>query len=232
MPLSHPTTVADVAKLIDHTILAPAATQAQVIAVAEEALKAGTASCCVQPFWVREVAEVLKGSNVLACSVVGFPHGANRFELIAQEAERAVRDGATEVDMVQPIGLAKMGDWASVEKAVRTVKAAIGDNVLKVILEICELTDQEIAEASKASIAGGADFIKTSTGFAKGGATLSAVALMANIAGDTVGVKAAGGIRTLADLQAMVDAGATRIGASSTLKILDEANAAFAKSSS
>ncbi|MCB2197773.1 deoxyribose-phosphate aldolase [bacterium] len=228
MPVSQPNSVAEVAKLIDHTILAPAATREQVIAVALEALNAGTASACVQPYWVRDVADVLKGSEVLACSVVGFPHGANRFELIAQEAERAVRDGASEIDMVQPIGLAKMGDWAAVEKAVRTVKAAIGDNVLKVIFEICELTDQEIVAASKASIAGGADFIKTSTGFAKSGATISAVALMASVAGETVGVKAAGGIRTLADLQAMVEAGATRIGASSTLKILDEAATVFA----
>ena len=225
-----PASVKEVAKLIDHTILAPSATKHQVVTVAEEALRMGAASACVQPYWVRDVADVLKGSDVLACSVVGFPQGANRFEIIAQEAERAVRDGASEIDMVMPIGLAKMGEWREVERCVRTVKAAIGDNLLKVILEVCELTDDEIITASQSAIAGGTDFIKTSTGFSKGGATIEAVRLMAGVAAGKTGVKAAGGIRSFQDLKAMVEAGATRIGASSGLKILEEAAAILAQS--
>lgn len=219
-----PTSVRDVARLIDHTILAPGATKEDIVRVAEEGLKVSAASVCVQPVWVPEASEVLHGSEVLCCSVVGFPHGANRMQTIAFEADRAVREGAREIDMVMPIGRARMGDWDVVSASVATVKAAIGQTLLKVILEVCELTPEEIRRASQVCIDAGADYIKTSTGFGKGGATLEAVRIMAEVAGGRVGVKAAGGIRSFEDLLKMVDAGATRVGASSTLKILAEAS--------
>lgn len=216
-------TVADVAKTIDHTILHPFATREDVLKIAREGLEFQTASVCVQPIWVADVAEVLKGSNVLTCSVVGFPHGASRPQTIAFEADRAVREGAREIDMVMPIGKARMGDWEAVKTSVATVKAAIGDNVLKVIFEICDLTPDEIRRASEISAEAGADFIKTSTGFSKHGATVEAVKIMADIADGKVGVKAAGGIRTFDTLREMIGAGATRIGASATIKILEQA---------
>jgi len=218
-----PETVNEVAKLIDHTILAPSATFDSVKTVAEEGLEYDVASVCVQPIWVSEVSEILKGRDVLCCSVVGLPHGANRAQTIAFEADRAVREGAREIDMVMSVGRAIMGNWDLVGGSISTVKAAIGDIVLKVILEVCELTPHEISTASKVAIEAGADFIKTSTGFGKSGASVKSVAIMADVAAGRVGIKAAGGIKSYDDVINMVNVGATRIGASSTINILNQA---------
>ncbi len=213
----------EVSRLIDHTNLNPAATREDIVKTAEEAAEWGCASVCVHPAWVPRVADVLVGSGIDVCSVVGFPHGASRPQTIAFEADRAVREGAREIDMVIPIGRAIMGEWHSVETCVAVVKAAIGGMVLKTILEVCELDSQQIAKASEVCIGAGADFIKTSTGFGKGGATVESVQLMAEVADGKAGVKAAGGIRTWEDMQRMLLAGATRIGASSTAGILEGA---------
>lgn len=218
-----PETQPDVARLIDHTILKPSAQRDEVVKTAEEGLEHGCAAVCVQPSWIVDIAEVLKGSQVKVCSVVGFPSGMHRPQSIAFEADRAVREGAQEIDMVIPIGRAKMGDWDLVTGSVATVKAAIGGALLKVILEICELTDEEIERAAHASFQGGAEFIKTSTGFGTGGATVEGVEIMYRVAREYGGkVKAAGGIRDLTTLIKMVDAGADRVGASSTVAILQE----------
>lgn len=220
-----PKKVAEAAAMIDHTILHPSATRQEVVRVAREGLEHGCASVCVQPIWVPEVTEILKGSAVKVCSVVGFPHGANRPQTIAFEADRAVREGAREIDMVMPIGRAKMEDWDVVGATVSTVKAAVGKVILKVILEISELDSAEIAKASEVCVDAGADFIKTSTGFGKYGATLEGVRMMAGVAEGRAGVKAAGGIRNWETMKEMLEAGATRIGASSTLQIIEEARA-------
>jgi deoxyribose-phosphate aldolase len=210
-----------VARLIDHTILRASATEMEVCKVVEEALQFQTASVCVNPIWVGRVAQLLQGSEVRACSVVGFPLGASRPQTIAYEASLAVNDGATEIDMVMDIGRAKSGEWNHVSRAIRMVREAVSGSILKVILEICELSDDEIKSASSIAIGAGADFIKTSTGFGKSGATVDAVRIMASVANGSVGIKAAGGIRTLHDLTSMIEAGATRIGASSTVSILN-----------
>lgn len=213
----------DVARLIDHTILKPSAQRDDVLKTAREGLEHGCASVCVHPSWVVDVADVLKGSQVKVCAVVGFPSGMHRPQSVTFEADRAVREGAQEIDMVIPLGRAKMGEWDLVQGAVATVKASIGSALLKVILEICELTDEEIEQASHASFEGGAEFVKTSTGFGSGGATVHGVEIMYKVARQHGGkVKAAGGIRTLDTLMKMVEAGADRIGASSTVSILQE----------
>ncbi|MFH0883925.1 MAG: deoxyribose-phosphate aldolase [bacterium] len=213
----------DLAAMIDHTLLRPSATRKEIIQVASEGLASSVASVCVHPIWVSNVAEVLRGSKVKVCTVVGFPSGAHRPQSIAFEADRAVREGAEEVDMVIPLGRAKMGNWEIVGGSISTVKAAIGSALLKVILETSELTDEEIIHASETAFDAGAEFVKSSTGFSTGGATVHAIQLMAKVATSKGGaVKASGGIRTLKTLQAMVEAGARRIGTSSTLKILKE----------
>lgn len=218
-----PASVAEVAALCDHTILAPAATREDVLRVAREGRDHGVATVCVHPLWVGDVAEVLEGCEVKACSVVGFPHGASHPEIIAAEARRAFEEGAREVDMVMPLGWARMGRWDDVLRGIALVSEAIDEIPLKVILEICELDNDQIRRASETAIEAGAEFIKTSTGFGKHGATLEAVRLMAGVASGRAGVKAAGGIRDYDTLLAMVRAGATRIGTSSTLKILTQA---------
>jgi len=220
----------EVAGIIDHTILRPSAVRREILQVAEQGLKYNVASVCVHPVWVSDVAEVLKGSKVNVCSVVGFPSGAHRPQSIAFEADRAVREGANEIDMVIPLGRAKMGDWEIVGGAISTVKAAIGPILLKVILETSELTDQEIVRAAETALSSGADFVKSSTGFSTNGATVRSVQLMAQVARRMGGaVKASGGIRTLNTLRTMVEAGATRIGTSSTVKILEELRLAMEK---
>ncbi len=211
-----------VAAIFDHTILKASATEADVLRVTEEGLQNHVASICVNPMWVPTVRKATEGSDVEVCSVVGFPLGAGQPEVVALEATRAVHDGATEIDMVIPVGLALEGKWDKVGAHVAAVRQAIGDNLLKVILEVCELSDEQIVQASRISIEAGADYIKTSTGFSKGGATVEAVQLMAEVSKGRVGIKAAGGIKTLQDVLDMVAAGATRIGASATLSILDE----------
>jgi len=213
----------DLARLIDHTLLRPSATRQDILKAALIGAENDVASVCINPHWVSDVSDLLKGTGVLVCTVVGFPSGAHRPQTIAFEADRAVREGAQEIDMVLPIGRVKMGDWEVVKATISTIKAVIGSTTLKVILETCDLTDEEITLSSRVSFESGAEFVKTSTGFGSGGATTQAVALMAEVAREFDGkVKASGGIRSLRAVRKMVEAGAHRIGTSSTEMILQE----------
>ncbi len=220
---------AQLARMIDHTILKPEATQADVKKLCEEALKHNFYSCCVNSSWVRYVAQILRGSSVKVCAVVGFPLGAAPPEIKALEARRAIREGAKEIDMVINVGLVKSGNWDAVTKDIRAVAEACKDGgaLLKVILETCLLTKDEIAKACEASMKARADYVKTSTGFNKGGATAEDIALMARtVAPKRLGVKASGGVRTYADAMLMIRNGATRVGSSNSVKMMEEAAAA------
>ena len=210
------------AKYIDHTLLKPDASAAQIIKICDEAKTYGFASVCVNPSRIALVAEQLKGTDVTPCCVVGFPLGAIPSESKAAETAVAVRNGAGEIDMVINIGAAKDGDWALVESDIAAVKAACGNAKLKVIIETCLLTDEEKVKACQAAMAAKADFVKTSTGFSKAGATVADVALMRKTVGPDMGVKAAGGVHNRAEAEAMIEAGATRIGASSGIAIVTE----------
>ena len=205
------------AKTIDHTILKPDATAAQVLKLCDEAKEYGFASVCVNPSRIALAAEALKGTDVTPCCVVGFPLGAIPSE---SKTAVAVKNGAREIDMVINIGAAKDGDWALVEDDIAAVKAACGPAKLKVIIETCLLTDEEKVKACLAAKSAKADFVKTSTGFSKAGATVQDVALMRKTVGPEMGVKAAGGIHNRAEAEAMLEAGATRIGASSGIAIV------------
>ena len=220
---------AQLARMIDHTILKPEATQDDVKKLCEEALKHNFFSCCVNSSWVRYVAQLLRGSSVKVCAVVGFPLGAGTPEIKALEARRAIREGAKEIDMVINVGLVKSGDWDAVTKDIRAVAESCKDGgaLLKVILETCLLTKDEIAKACEASMKARADYVKTSTGFNKGGATAEDIALMARtVAPKRLGVKASGGVRTYADAMLMIRNGATRVGSSNSVKMMEEAAAA------
>ena len=206
------------ARLVDHTLLRPEATDAQVAALCAEAAELGAYAVCVSPS--RLPLRVAAGVQV--CTVVGFPSGAHAGEVKAAEAALAVRQGATEVDMVIDLGRARAGDWAAVETDVATVRAACGDALLKVILESAALDLEQVTLACGASERGGAQFVKTSTGFhPSGGASLEAVRAMRGAVGDRLGVKASGGIRDTATALAMVEAGASRLGLSGTRAVLD-----------
>jgi len=211
-----------IASYIDHTLLAPTATQRDIARICEEARTYGFATVCVQPVRVAQAAHALAGTAVGVCTVVGFPHGANGGAAKAAEATRALADGATEIDMVMNLGAAKDGDRDTVTREIAQVKTAVGTHILKVILEISELTEDEIVAACRAAVAAGADFVKTSTGFASGGATVEAVTLMRRTVGTAARVKAAGGIRDYAAARAMIAAGADRIGASAGVAICQE----------
>jgi len=210
------------AKTIDHTLLKPDATRTQILKLCDEAKQYGFASVCVNPSRIALAAEALKGTDVTPCCVVGFPLGAIPTENKAAEAATAVKHGAREVDMVIDIGAAKDGDWAHVEADIAAVKAACGAAKLKVIIETCLLTDDEKVRACQAAMAAKADFVKTSTGFSRGGATVADVMLMRRTVGPDMGVKAAGGIHNRAEAEAMLAAGATRIGASAGIAIVSE----------
>lgn len=210
------------AKYIDHTLLKPDATAAQVLKLCDEAREYGFASVCVNPGRIALAAEALKGSEVTPCCVVGFPLGATPPESKAAETALAVEQGAREIDMVMNVGAAKDGDWELVRRDIAAVKAACGPAKLKVILECCLLTDGEKVRACEAAVSAGADFVKTSTGFSRGGATVHDVALMRKTVGPDIGVKAAGGIHTRAEAEAMIEAGANRIGASAGIAIVCE----------
>jgi deoxyribose-phosphate aldolase len=218
---------AEVAALIDHTLLKPDATQDQIAQLCYEARKHGFAAVCVNPAHVKLCAQLLKGSSVHVCTVVGFPLGATPPEVKAYEAQQTLDDGATEVDMVINIGALKSKDYALVERDIASVARTshAGGAILKVIIEAALLTDEEKVIACQLAKAGGADFVKTSTGFGPGGATLHDVALMRRSVGPELGVKAAGGIGSYEEAKAMVAAGATRIGASAGVKILQQASA-------
>lgn len=207
-------------KFIDHTLLAAKATQAQIEQLCQEALQHDFCSVCVNPFWVSFAKQRLQGSDVKVCTVIGFPLGANTSSLKAFETEEAVKNGADEVDMVMNIGLAKAGDWAGVEADMKAVVQAANGALVKVILETCLLSEEEIRRACQAAVAAKVDFVKTSTGFSSGGATVEAVKLMRECVGADIGVKASGGIRSTEDFAAMVAAGANRIGASAGVALL------------
>jgi deoxyribose-phosphate aldolase len=216
---------ADVSKLIDHTLLKPEATQDQIAQLCYEARKYGFAAVCVNPSYVKLCSQLLKGSPVHVCTVVGFPLGATPPEVKAYEAQQGIDDGATEVDMVINIGALKSKDYALVERDIASLARTChaGAAILKVIIEAALLTDEEKVIACQLAKSAGADYVKTSTGFGPGGATAHDVELMRQAVGPQMGIKAAGGIRTYADVQAMVTAGATRIGASAGVKIVREA---------
>lgn len=206
---------------IDHTLLKPEATKDQIIALCEEAKKYSFASVCVNPTWVKNAAEQLKGSDVKVCTVIGFPLGANTPEVKAFETKDAIENGAQEVDMVINIGALKSGDDDIVQQDIEAVvKAAKGKAIVKVIIETALLNDNEKRKACELSRIAGADFVKTSTGFASGGATIEDVKLMRAVVGPEMGVKASGGVRNFEDMKNMIDAGATRIGASSGVQIM------------
>ena len=206
--------------VIDHTILKPDARRADVERFCAEARANAFFSVCVNPIWVPTVVAALAGSGVATCSVIGFPLGAIPTEVKAAEAAWVVAHGADEVDMVIDVGGLKDGATARVEADIRAVKTACGTALLKVILETCLLDDAEKVTACRLAAAAGADYVKTSTGFSTGGATVADVALMRATVGDALGVKASGGIRTRADALKMLAAGASRIGASASLAIV------------
>jgi deoxyribose-phosphate aldolase len=211
--------------MIDHTLLKPDATQDQIAELCYEARKCGFAAVCVNPSYVRLCSELLKDSDVLVCTVVGFPLGATSTESKVFETQKAVRDGATEVDMVINVGALRSRDYELVERDIASVaRACHADGaILKVIIEAALLTDEEKVAACQLAKVAGADFVKTSTGFGPSGAAAADVALMRRVVGPKMGVKAAGGIRSYADAQKMIAAGASRIGASASVKILQEA---------
>jgi deoxyribose-phosphate aldolase len=210
--------------MIDHTLLKPDATAADIDTLCREAAEWKFATVCVNPTWVARAAGRLRGSGVGVCSVVGFPLGATTPDVKQFEARRAIFDGASEVDMVINVGALKSGDVRLVTDDIRAVVGACAERGVtsKVILETALLTDPEKVTASTLAKAAGADFVKTSTGFGPGGATPADVALMRRAVGDEMGVKAAGGVRDLQQVQAMVAAGATRIGASAGVRIVKE----------
>jgi deoxyribose-phosphate aldolase len=214
----------DLARFVDHTLLTPGATQADVVRLCAEAREHGFATVCVNPAWVRLSADLLRGSESRVCTVAGFPLGATVPEVKAFEAARSIADGASEVDMVMNVGALKSGDHRLVERDVRAVVEACraGGAVAKVIIEAALLTDDEKVRACVIAKVAGADFVKTSTGFGPGGATAADVALMRRVVGPAMGVKAAGGVRDLKSAQAMIAAGADRIGASVGVKIVQE----------
>ena len=240
-PVSPPRTRAELARYIDHTLLAPDATHSQVYAVCRDAAEWNVTAVCVSPSFVPlpdEIRGALRAHDVMVCTVVGFPSGAHASAAKSAEAVLAVQSGADEIDMVVNLGLVREARWNDVEAEVRTVREAIDNTVrsainnaarspdsrrivLKVICESGALSDDELRAVCRAAVAGGADFVKTSTGFhASGGATERAVAIMRATVGESIGVKASGGIRTTAVALAMIAAGANRIGASATSEIL------------
>jgi deoxyribose-phosphate aldolase len=218
----------EIARAIDHTLLKPEATRAQIEQLCAEARENGFATVCVNPTWVPLCAQLLQGAETRVCTVVGFPLGATFPEVKAFEAARTVAEGACEVDMVLNVGALKSGDYRLCERDVAAVAEAShrGGAILKVIIEAALLTDDEKVKACVISKAAGADFVKTSTGFGPGGATAADVALMRRVVGPDMGVKAAGGVKDLKAAQAMLEAGADRIGASVGVKIVQESRGA------
>lgn len=211
----------DLAKYIDHTLLKPQATQADIIKLCQEARVYNFCSVCVNPYWVAFCKQQLHGSDVKVCTVIGFPLGANTTDTKVFEAKKALADGADELDMVVNLGAVKSGDWETVLSDIQAVRNAGKNFTLKVIIETSVLTDEEKVKVCQLAEQAGADFVKTSTGFTGGGATASDVALMRKTVSERVQVKASGGVRTRQDFNAMLAAGATRIGASAGVKIIE-----------
>lgn len=209
-------------KFIDHTVLKPQTTEEEVLKICDEAIKYGFASVCVNPFYASIVKKALQGTNVKTCVVVGFPLGANSKEVKAFETKEVINMGAEEVDMVINIGALKDKKYNVVREDIEAVvHAAQGKALVKVIIEACLLTDDEKVKACEISKTAGADFVKTSTGFSTGGATVEDIKLMRETVGTNMGVKASGGVRTKEDAEAVVGAGASRIGASASIAIVE-----------
>lgn len=210
------------AKYIDHTLLKADATEEAIVTLCQEAKKYEFASVCVNPTWVKAAAEVLEGSPVKVCTVIGFPLGASTSETKAFETTNAIQHGATEVDMVINIGALRSGDTDAVLNDMKAVVEAAGElAIVKVIIETSLLTDLEKRVVCELAVKAGVHFVKTSTGFSTGGATAEDVALMRSVVGPEMGVKASGGVRSFDDMKMMIDAGATRIGASSGVQIME-----------
>ena len=223
--LASSSTASSVARLIDHTLLKPEASRDEIDRLCAEAAEHQFATVCVNPVWVARCAARLRSTSVLVCSVVGFPLGATTADVKHFETRRVIYDGAREVDMVLNVGALKSGDLRTVERDIEAVTQPCRDCgvVSKVIIEAALLTDEEKITACTLAKAAGADFVKTSTGFGPGGATVADVALMRRVVGTDMGVKAAGGVRDLDGLKAMVAAGASRVGASAGVRIAREA---------
>ncbi len=220
----------DLAGMIDHTLLKPEATPADIKRLCQEGLKYEFASICVNPFYVKLVAEELKGSKVKICSVSGFPLGANNPEIKAEEAESGVKEGAQEIDMVINIGALKSGDYKLIENEIELILKAMGEGrILKVILETCLLTSEEKIKGAQIVKESGAHFVKTSTGFGPTGATAGDVSILRKTVGENFGVKASGGIRDYKKTLELIRAGANRIGTSSGVKIVEEYLKTFQK---
>ncbi len=214
---------ADVSQYIDHTLLKPDATQDQFEQLCNEAVEYSFYSVCVNSYWVPFCAKRLRGEGVAVCSVIGFPLGAMESRSKGFETRNAIENGASEIDMVINIGALKSGNLDAVEKDIRAVRRACrATTLLKVIIEACLLTDDEKVLACEISKQAGADYVKTSTGFAEGGATAHDIALMKRVVGSSLGVKASGGVRTFEDAKLMIESGATRIGASASVKIVSQ----------
>lgn len=208
-------------RYIDHTLLKPESTQTQIDKLIAEAVEYQFASVCVNPTWVSYAAKALKGTEVNVCTVIGFPLGANTSSVKAFETKDAVANGADEIDMVINIGQLKSGQYDAVEADIRAVVEASGDKLVKVIIETCLLTDGEKVKACQLAVAAGADYVKTSSGFSTAGANIADVTLMRKTVGPNIGVKAAGGTRSYADAEAFIKAGATRIGTSAGVAIVN-----------
>ena len=218
----------NLAKYIDHTLLSPTAQKEEILKLCSEADQYGFFSVCVQPSWVSTSAEALKDSEVKVCTVIGFPHGATSSETKAFETKNAIENGADEIDMVINLGQLKDGNLDYVKSDIQSVvDAANKEALVKVIIESSLLTDDEIKTASRLSKEAGADFVKTSTGFNGAGASVEAVKIMRQTVGEDLGVKASGGVRSKEDADAMITAGATRIGASSGIAIVEGAVSDF-----
>lgn len=208
--------------MIDHTLLKANATTQDILTICEQAKQYDFMSVCINGAWVKTASEALAGSNVKVCAVIGFPLGASSTAVKVYEAKTAIADGASEIDMVINIGRLLENDILYVQDEIAQIKAAIGQNILKVIIETALLTDQQKIDATKAVVAAKADFVKTSTGFSTSGATVADVKLLASIAHPTVLVKAAGGVKNKADVEAMIAAGANRIGTSSGVALMQD----------
>jgi deoxyribose-phosphate aldolase len=209
--------------MIDHSLLKPDATKEEIRNLCEEGKKYGFVSVCVNPVWVSFCSDLLKGSSVRICTVSGFPLGANKPEVKAKEAETAIKEGAFEIDMVANIGALKSGDFKLVEEDIKAVRSAIGkEKILKVIIETAILTNEEKIKATQIIMACGADFVKTSTGFGYPGATVEDVRLLKKVVGDKIRIKASGGIRDYETALKLIEAGASRIGTSSGVKIVEQ----------
>lgn len=212
----------EINRMIDHTLLKSESTREQIKSLCDEALEYNFKSVCINPFWVSYANDILKDSEVSVCTVIGFPLGANTTSMKATEAREAILNGADEVDMVINVGLLKSKEYDLVEEDIKAVVEESKDKVVKVIIETCLLSDEEIVKACEISMKSGADFVKTSTGFNSAGAKAQDVNLMRKTVGDTLGVKASGGIRDLKTAREMIENGATRLGVSAGIEIIKE----------